>query len=337
MAVTAAAAPAPGEKLRAGATTPAERHAVTFDAIVARVGEAADSGAWKTPGWKDGRDIGEGLEELVGQIRTATGREDLALPVELADVQPDEPAAGNADADAAGPAGKKGAQRLLPGTLLVCREASVARATRAIILADGSARVGFAEECVIVARGAVEIAHGSRNVVVAGHYIHVSHDGSAARARDAARGKPQGSVLVSGGYVDVSHATTTVASAPGLVRIGHANGVTFVNSPNRDVSHQKGSAEARIDGARLAPPEKANPLSDRLTLTRLLPGGDARGSAVFQCGDVQVELRPGDEVHDGNGKVIPGFEGWKLTYVSTGSEGFALLSRGREDAAFMLK
>jgi hypothetical protein len=146
----------------------------------------------------------------------------------------------------------------------------------------------------------------------------------------------QGSLLVSGGSIDVSHATGTVVCAPELVKISHANGVTFVNSPRRDVSHQADCDEAEIAGLRLAPAAaRQNPLGERLTLKQAARAGAAGGRAVFQWGGAEVVFQLGGDARDGNGRVVPELEGWKLTFVTRDSEGFALLSRGREDAAYL--
>jgi hypothetical protein len=304
---------------RAGTTAAVERERAQFEAVVARVARLAESGQWKEPGWKD-EALAEGLSGLIDRLKKATGRDDLALPVELADVRP--------------PDEQPMRQDVLPGTLLVGRDHSAGRATRAVILADGNVRIAFASECVIIARGAVEVSHGNGNVILAGHYIHVSHDGNPMPG-GRRRGAAAGSILVSGGYVDVSHATATVVCAPAGVDIGFAHGVTFVNTPSLGVAHQDGCREVQADDLPLTPPEKPNALAGRLTVTQVVHNDNvARRCAVVRVGGGEVPVRPGAEVRDGNGHPVPGLEGWKLTFVY---EDFALFSRDGVDAGFLLK
>jgi len=339
---TAVAAPSPpaepGADRRAVRTEPSTRGDVTFATMLDRIRVAAESGDWANKGWRD-RDLEEGLNGLLEQAMRATGRKGLELPVEFDLVRP-------AAVDA--PVGGGGR---LHNKLWVSREptASAGHAVRSIILADGNVRVSFATECVIIARGAVEVAHGQRNVILAGHYVHVSHDGNhGARPRirppqlaperpepeqDADEEPPPGSIVLSGGSLDISHATDTICSAPQLVEIAHANGVTVVNSPNLRVSHKNDLKEVQAEDLTLAPPEAANPLANRLKVTQVVHNDTvARRFAALDLGGAEIVVRPGAEIRDGAGKPVPGLEGWKLTFVC---EQFALFSNGREDAGFL--
>ena len=317
LAAAAPVAPGPGRR-DARETVAPEQDATTFDALTESIGRVADSGEWKRPSWKPAG-LHRGLSKLVEQLKRATGRADLELPVEPADVRP--PEEGNEK------------NRILPGSLVVCRDASIGFVARSIILADGDVSVAFANECVIVARGAVEISHGSRNVVLAGQFIHVSHDGNAPIGGARARPGSNGSVLVCGGYVDVSHATGTIVSAPLGVDISHATGVTFLDSPVQNVSHRHNCVDVKAGELEMAPRPKANPIETRVTLSRIAGSDDdrTRRFVVIKDGGAEVVIRPGQELHNSKGGPLAGLEGWKLKFVA---DGFALFSNGREDAAF---
>ena len=326
----------------AGAIAATVRDDATFDKVLERIRAAEASGVWQKGGWKDPV-IEAALTGLVEQMSKATGRNDLAPAVTLADVQPRDLTVN------AGPA---------QNALWVCRGGSVGFADHSIILADGSLSVGFANDCVIVARGAVDIAHGNHNVVLAGHYIHVSHDGEPLHLPN--RGPGGSSLLVTGGSLDISHATGTVCSAPRFVRMGFAEAVTLVNSPNQEVrgrprfarnaANAANAANApnvanaanveiknlKAEGLTLAPPAvNDNPLGDKLDVTQVVSGDGSldRRFVVINLDGVELVLRPGKETRDGAGKPIPALAGWKLTFVC---DNFALFSNGNEDAGFLV-
>src|SRR5688500_9146605 len=84
------AAPAPPSVEQAGPTVPSERADGSFDAIIAHIGEAVDSGKWTSPGINQATGLDGALAATIEQIKGATRRDDLAVPIELADVEADE-------------------------------------------------------------------------------------------------------------------------------------------------------------------------------------------------------------------------------------------------------
>ena len=291
-----------------------------FAKVIDHIRAAEASGAWMKAGWREAV-IEQALAGIIEQMNQAAGRKDLALPVALANLR-----AGDF----------QGRGDHLRNALWVCRGGSVSLAEQSMILADGNVDVAFANDCVIVARGAVEIAHGANNVVLAGQYINVSHDGRPLRP---GRGPAPSSLLVSGGYVDVAHAMGTVVSAPRLVSIADAEGVTLVNCPKADLPRHPGIpagwASVNAEGVTLAPPAvKDNPLAGKLDVTQVVRVDDAsRRFVVIDRGGAELVLRPGAEIRDGAGRPVPELSGWHLTFVA---DEFALFSRGNEDAGFLV-
>lgn len=301
---------------------------LSFEQLVERIRRAEATGDWRREGWTDPI-IAQGLDLLVTEADRATPNHDVKLPVPLAGLAP---------------AGGGGGVPMVQKALLVGRDISVSHASGCVLLADGNARVAFAEGCVIVARGAVYIAHGRRNVVVAGQYVHSSFDGDPGRM--AGGGEVAGSLLVSGGVVDVSHAFDSVCSAPGLVRIGNAYRVAFLDSPNVKAGTAGAAAAARRGGApagpdmienaklSLAPPAAVNPLDGVVRVTQVIYRDDPKEcSAVVDADGVEVVVRPGAEVKDGRGQVVRGAQGWRLSFIGPD---FALFSDGRRDAGFFV-
>ena len=293
------------------------RHGTRFDEAIKAVRDAAKSGDWRKPAWKDPA-IALMLEGLIDQTRQATGEKELKVPVDFADVKPLE---GNQ------------VQRITGALIVAAGDFSGASASKSIILVDGNAKIPFADHCVIIARGAVYVAHGSANTIVAGHYITVSHDGNI-RPGDA----PSRSLLFSGGVLDIAHAKRTICSAPDLVAISHANGVTFLNSPNVKAGQGREVPNQSIDNAKLlsAPAPLANPLLGKLKVTQVVKGNDAgRGTmAVLDHAGVEIVARPAAPIKDGAGKVLDGLDGWTLSFVA---DDFALFTNGTQDAAFHIK
>jgi hypothetical protein len=284
---------------------------LTFDDLLARVHRAAASEEWQKPGWKDSL-LDAGLNALIDQVKRATKNDALRLPVGFGDVQPRS---------------EREIRGFVQGGLCVLKEGSIAHARRSIFLVDGSLRISHAQDCVIVARGAVDIAHGRGNVVLAGHYLHTSHDGGPPTS--------SGSVLMSGSILDVSHSNQSVCYAPRAVSVSFATGTIFLNSPKVEIAHEKSCT--RIDAKLpLAPTERKNPLSDKIKITQIVrPSDSGRGAlVVLDQGGVEVVVRPGAQITDRQGKVIPEAAGWKLSFAA---DGFALFSKDREDAGFYRK
>lgn len=285
---------------------------LTFDEILGRVRRAASSDEWQKPGWKDPL-LEAGLNQLIDQVKQATKNDGLRLPVGFGDVQPRT---------------EREIRGLGAGGLYVLKGGSVAHAQRSIFLVDGSLHISHAQDCVIVARGAVDISHGRGNVVLAGHYVHTSHDGDSRQ--------PSGSLLMSGSILDVSHSNQSVCFAPHSVCVGFATGTIFLNSPKLEISHEKNCTKIADAKLPLAPTEKKNQLSDKLKITQIVkPDDSGRGAmVVLDQGGMELVLRPGAEIKDNLGKVIPELAGWKLSFVA---DGFALFSTDQEDAGFYRK
>lgn len=295
-----------GELYRQLAEAEVQATEITFEVMLNRIHRAETSGAWKKPDWQD-LVLETGLARLLDQVKQATKRDGLRLPVTF----------GQVAARQAGPH--------THGALCVLQGGSVAHARESIFLVDGNLRISHAQDCVIVARGAVAIAHGRGNMVLAGHYVHTSHDGDFREPRG-------GSLLMSGSVLDVSHSHGSVCFAPRGIRVSFATGSTFLNSPNLRISHDKGCAKIADAKLPLAPSVKEDSLSGKLKVRQIVPPDDAGQGAmvVLEQGGVEVVVRPGSEITDGRGKVVPEFAGWRLSFVE---DGFALFSKGREDAS----
>jgi hypothetical protein len=167
----------------------------------------------------------------------------------------------------------------------------------------------------------------------------VSHDGSpGARAfgpggpgpggfAAAAAAGNEGSLLLAGNLLDVSHAYRSVVSSPGLVRVSHAHGVAFLDSPQSDIANENNCQRVPAPAGRLAltPPGEPNPLDGKLTVTQVVGGDDPTlAMAVIAHGGVELVVRLGAAITDGQGKPLPVLEGWTLSFVG---DRFALFTR----------
>lgn len=301
------------------ATVATERDEASFDAILARVRAAAESGEAAKPGWSDAA-LEKSIDALIDEVRQATKRDDVKSPVSFAEVKPGVPVVGGRTS----------------GILLVTTECRLPFVEKSILLVDGNAQISSATDCLIVARGAVQIAHGQGNVVLAGQWINVSHDGG--RRRDGAG--VGASALLSGGGIDVAHANGTTMSAPRSVDVSHASGVTFLNCPDPDVQRhlarvmprQEPNAAAAAHGLKFLPRARPNPIEGRLKITQVVSRDDKKQDLVtYEHDGAELVLRPGAEPKDAAGQPLPGLEGWKLSFIE---EDFALFTRGRDDAGF---
>jgi hypothetical protein len=299
----AGAAESPAE----GATAPTVRAEDSFSGVLGRVRRAAAGREWQEAGWAD-HVIERWADRVADGVREATNSEAARVPVRFADVN---------NLGVAVPGNR------LAGALVVAQNVDVDFAERSIILADGNANIGFANDCLVIARGAVRIAHGRGNLVAAGHFIHVSHDGD---HRDATKG----SLLVSGAVLDVSHASGSVCAAPELIRIGHANNCHSVNSPKREISHQKNCKEAKAEGLKLPAAGAAHPLAGQVRMKWIVQG---RGVVLgFNGRRYVADL--GKPIVDEAGAAVAGLEGWTVSFVDEGSH-FVLFTDGRTDVPVM--
>lgn len=292
-----------------------------LDALLERIRLVAAADEWQKPGWRD--DVLEsGVVKLYEQLQRAAKKDPLTLPVGFREVRPRKPNVEGRELP------------FLSNELHIAKHVVVSHAKRSILLADGNLRVSFAHDCIIIARGAVSIAHGSGNFVAAGHYVHTSHDGNA--PPDGKRERPAGSLLLSGAVLDVSHAKGSICMAPQAVRISFAAEVTFMNSPNVEVSHEKNCTRLGDAKTPLASGPRKNPLAGKFKITQLVKPNDAGQGAlvVLERNGIESVVRLGAEIADGQGKTISALAGWKLSFVG---EDFALFSKGHEDAGFYLR
>jgi hypothetical protein len=287
---------------------------VSFPAVVDHIRKAVASGAWQKEGWSDSL-IDGAIKEWVHQAAQQTGQPRPDLPAGLAGLRA-----------AQGNQGKQ--SRVL---YLGADQASFSFIDKSVILVDGNVTISFAWDCVVVARGAVRISHGDRNVVMAGRYIHVSHDGN------HKQGQMQGSLLMSGDVLNVSHASGSVCAAPTMIRIGHANGVTFVDSPIVDAGAGLAAPNRKIAGPKLrgAPAVARNPLDGKIQVVGASKGNDAGAGAmaVIKHDGAELVVRPGEQIKDAAGNVIGGLEAWRLSFVS---DDYALFSTDHLDSGFFL-
>lgn len=281
-----------------------------FQRILERIHKHASSGKWRQAGWKDAG-FEAVLKTFINQVERTTGKNNVALPVKFSDVQPGTVR-----------------DRTFRNKLLILKgetRIDIAHADHCIFLVDGSIRISFAKNCLIIARSAVDISHGSNNVVLAGHYIQSSF--AMARA-----GNPD--ILMSGGVVNVSHANNCIISAPRQVRVSHARNTTFVNSPSVKTSHRQ-NCDNVVNAKILLAPMKIkgkNPLSE-LKITQVI-GSGAKSFVIVKQGKIEQVLRMGAAITDNTGKPIPKYDGWKLSFVTSG---LAVFSKGRQDATFYVQ
>ena len=288
----------------------AQANKLGFHRILERIHKHASSNKWRTAGWKD-PGLEAALKTFILQVKRATGNDNVALPVKFANVQP----GGNPDRSAS-------------GKLYILKEtkgAQISSARNCIFLVDGSIRISSAYNCIIIARTAVDISSGRNNVVLAGHYIRSTFSSTR-------RGSPE--ILMSGGVVHLSHADNAIISAPRQVRVSIARNTTFVNSPNVRASIDR--QNKRVNDAKILLAPKAmkgkNPLSD-LKVTQVI-GSGAKSFVIVKQGKVELVLRMGAAITDNTGKPIPKYDGWKLSFVTSG---LAVFSKGRQDATFYVQ
>lgn len=275
------------------------------DTVLERAGAAVAAGVQRRADWSDLR-LESSLAALLVHLREVTKTPNLALPVALDSVHPEVPEEGSTIT-------------FLRNGLFVAERVDIAHADHSIVLAGDHVEISNAKNCIIIASRTANIGHSSGCWIIAGHYIHVSHDGDRpSEDSDVSRG----SVLISGSVIDVSHARNTVIGAPSAVTVGHANDVTFIDSPNRRLGHESRSTLLAIESAVLPNPRHARASIEGFGIAKIVPPDDAgRGARVVMRKEAaEIELRVGDEIRsDANDR-----GGWKLHFVGAG---FALFER----------
>ena len=291
-----------------------------FDALIARIRSAAATKEWQKPGWKDDA-LEAHLGKVIATIKTTTGKEFVKLPVELKDVSVVGVAAPGA----------------LAGGRLHVAQGSVeaAFANKSIFLVDGSIRISHASDCVVIARGAVEISHGNRNVILAGQHVNVGFDGSEGmRAARGAIGDPEmtaGSIILTPGSLSIAHAYGTICSAPQLIKISHANQVSFLASPKVEMSHQQGCKEHKDFKCPISFAQPASLPAGVFEVKQVVAPDDRTKQLVtVERNGREYVLRPGSAMVDESGKPIPGWEKWTVGFVT---DDLVLFTDGQTDIA----
>lgn len=301
---------------------------ITFNEVLAEIRKAQESGDWKSAAWKP-FDTKNWLEHLLAEVKRATKREKLELPVEFEKVKP-------AVGDQAG--------RSQQNVLQVVKDGRISIVRQSIILADGNLDVQMADGCILIARGAVTVNSSYRNVIIAGQFLGVGFDrnrnlGAAAAAPGAAPAPAaaeaeSASMFFSGGILDVGTAQGTIMC--GLERViagSYSSPVPILlNSPRQELRSNnrfESITDARIPFVRKA---AKNPLAEKVSLTQIVSG--AAGLVVLERNGVEYVLRPGAAITDERGQTIAGTENWKLQFLGAN---YALFAKGRDYAGFYVK
>ncbi len=284
-----------------------------FDTVLQRAAQAAASDEWTKVGWSD-MQLESSLSELIDDLQEITKNKHIELPTTFDTVRPAISRDGSNIAH-------------LKNGLFVTKRGTVAHAHDSIILADESIEVSHARNCLIIARGAVDVAHGSRNVIIAGHFIHTSADGPP----DPESPGPNGSVLISGSVVNVPHANDTIACAPLAVTMSFATNGIFINSPNRNISHEQNSTYFTDESGTLPTSSLTHPLIDKLMIIRIVAPDDSGNGSLVATNHANVEsvIRIGDAIP----KATAELEGWKLVFVG---DGFGLFAKDGQYAGAYL-
>jgi hypothetical protein len=276
-----------------------------FDVVLQRAAETATSNDWTKDGWAD-MQLESSLSALLDRLQAITKNKNLKLPAKFDSVCP-----------AISPDGSKIAY--LTNGLFVTKRGKVSHAHDSIVLADESIDIGHARNCLIIARGAVNVGHGRRNLIIAGHFAHTSHDGHPDPRNP---GGPNGSVLIAGSIVDVSHANDTIVCAPRAATISFSTNGIFINSPNRNIAHERNSTYLTDDSQTLPKAFPKQPMIDKLKVTQIVSPDD-NGNGAFVATkhtDVETGIRIGDVIPNATGEL----KGWKLVFVG---DGFALFAK----------
>ena len=279
--------------------------------VVQRAAEATTSDDWTEGDWDD-EQLESWLSAVIDDVQRITKNNNIELPTTFDDVRP-----------AISPDGSHIAH--LNNGLFVTKRGTVSHAHDSIIIADESIEVSHAHNCLIIARGAVDVGHGRGNVIIAGHCIHTSYDGYPEVQNPVGS---NGSVLICGSVVDVAHAKNTIVCAPQAATMSFTRDVTFINSPNRNVSHERDSTYLTDDSGILPTNSPKHPMIDELKITRIVPPDDSGNGAMVttEHTDEATEIRIDEAIPGATAEL----EGWKLVFVG---EGFALFAKDGQFAS----
>lgn len=303
----------------------------SFDEVLEEIRKAQESGDWKKAGWKP-KATTNWLDYLLAEVKRATKRDKLRLPVTFDQVKP---------------AAVEQALATQQGALHVIKDGRLSFARQSIILADGSVDLSLAEGCIIIARGAVTISSSQRNLIVAGQFVGVSSDRPNSIRFAPAPVAPNGaapaapapdssdtSVILSGGILDISSAYGTICCGLERLIVSYTNqGAIVLNSPQREVGTS--AQYETLDAPQVPFTRKAarNPLDTKLDITQVVPG-TTTGLAVVQRGGVEYVLRQGAAITDERGQPVVGLENWRLDFLG---RNYALFVKDRQYAGFYVK
>lgn len=301
------------------------RELLTFDAVLEEIRDAQQTGVWNSPDWKPSV-ASCYLNYLIAEVRQATERDDLKLPIDFSNLKP-APLNRNLLSE--------------HGRLHVVKDANLRHPCCSLVLADSQVSIDFAENCIIIARGAVHVRSSKNSIILAGHYVEASdcatrqpfsrHEWTAAM--------PLTTNLIMSG--DVLH----VSSAERCICCG-LNGLEFtwrpdtetiaLNSPPFAVKHFFPREDEPVEIKTIRAPRL--PFSPTLKPTRLdrklqLVDTERRCVVVRELG-VEYRLQSGAPVTDAKGRPFPGLEEWKLSYVGVD---YALFTDGRQFAGSRVK
>lgn len=306
------------------------KHMLPWEDLVKRIAGHAESGDWKTPGWRD--EVIEGaLRNMLDQINPHVPSDPLTLPSKIA---------GDVD------------ERRM-GQLRSRRETSllyVGRGTykasysdQEVLLIDGSVHLGMASNSIIIATGGVNIGHCRGCIVIAGEFVRTEHEGMSSVERPRNGQEVRRRSLVMSGGPSQGGGTGSVRYSPFPTRYG--TDLVLVNSRFERLplaAPLRGAPPVIVENVKLAIVPKAMPnkLKDRLKIKQVYEeqGPSSPAFLILDQGGVETILRSGVEIRDNYGKPIPALAGWKLELISEhASEDYALFSNGKEYAGFVLE
>ena len=288
-----------------------------LDALFARVRRAAASDDWRQPGWRD-PELDAELAAIVQQAGQTSTPATLVVPVRFGNLNVHD---------------KGDAQPNLSGELYVIagQHAYIGYVNNSIVLADGDVEIGYADDSVVLARGAARLSHINGCVIIAGHYLKVASDGLFARSRPGWRG----SLLYSGSVLTVAHADGSICRVPRGMRVSHAQGVTFMDSPLLDISGETACRRVRRVRFNVLAVPRPNPLADTITVTASTRTDDqrarGRATAVLSATGEELTLRPRAVITNARGIPVPALQGWTASVID---RNFVLLSDGKQEAEF---
>lgn len=272
----------------------ARSQALKIDDILAQA-TAAQEKDW------DPQVLAAQLENLVRILAEETGKKELKLPVTFKDL------------------GQPPRGAFARGTLIKEKRVKISSVEKSIVLCDSVADISIARNSIIIARAAACISHCQDCLVISGRLAAASH--------------VQNSVVLTNSRVETSSVRQSILAGPEEVRVSHAEGSLFVNSPAPQRRFPGDPREANqsveVQGIKFGEKSPPNPLEGKLTLTLAVQYD--QGLALFKLPDGSGEYvaRYDQEIKTPQGEPIESLKGWKLIY--SGNR-LAIFGRGEEIA-----